>query len=370
MSADRGIRLAGLGTHLPAQVRTNEFWPPSFSPRSESLQRGNILAVERSSTGERVGVAPEIAAAMAALGDDPFRGARRRHVIDDAAEPSDLEVEAVKRALAMARLRPDEIDLLLIDSLVPDRLHPSNAPAVQAKCELVNATCWSLDVGCASFQPQLLTARALIENGTYRNALLVFSSAVSRVLDYTHGWSPSFGDGASAALVTAAPAGYGVLGHWSRTDGSLREGVVYAPVVDGEPRPRWDRYAAPIRLVTLDPVGGKSAGLRSTQFCVEASQGALASAGLTIDDVDFFVCNQSVSWLVDGCRRALGIAEEKTLSTFAEVANIGAAVVPYHLEKAWRAGKLKDGDRVLIYSPGAGLTRAAVVLRWLSPMAP
>jgi len=95
--------------------------------------------------------------------------------------------------------------------------------------------------------------------------------------------------------------------------------------------------------------------------------GALATAGLGIEDVDFFIANQSVGWLVDACRRVLGIAPEKTIDTFAEVGNIGPAVIPYHLERAWHEGLLHDGSVVLIYSPGAGLTRSAVVIRWCPP---
>ena len=367
MPAETNLRILGMATNLPEQIRTNAFWPSSFSPKSEKLQRSNILALEESHAGGSLPLAPEIAAAMAALGNDTFKGAYQRRVLDEDKEPSDMEAEAARRAMAAARVRPDEIDLVMVGSLVPDRLHPSNAPAIQSKCELVNATAWSVDVGCASFQPHLITAAALLRAGAYRRILCVYSSAVSRVLDYSAGWSPSFGDGASAMVLGEGPADHGLLGHWARTDGSLREGVVYAPICGGRAEPHWYRHDGPIRLVSLDHEGGKSAGLRSTQFCVEASNGALANAGLTLDDIDFFICNQSVAWLVDGCRRALGLPEEKTLSTFGEVANIGAAVIPFHLERAWRAGRIKDGSRILIYSPGAGLTRAAVVFRWLAP---
>jgi 3-oxoacyl-[acyl-carrier-protein] synthase-3 len=366
MRADPATRILGIGVCLPEQVRTNDYWPSGFSPRAEKLSRANILALERSTSGGALALRPEITAAMAALGEDPFNGARERRVLADNLEPSDLEAEAARRAMSAAGVRPDEIDLVMVASLVPDRLHPSNAPAVQAKCELVNATAWSVDVGCASFQPHLVTGSALIASGAYRRILCVYSSACSRVLDYSSGWSPSFGDGASAFVLGEGPRGHGLLGHWSRTDGSLREGVVYAPIRDGSAEPRWYQHEGLVRLVSLDAVGGKSAGVRSTEFCVEASKGALADAGLTIDDVDFFLCNQSVGWLVDACRRALGLPESKTMSSFPELANIGAAIIPIHLDRARRAGKIKDGDRILIYSPGAGLTRAAVVYRWLA----
>ena len=92
--------------------------------------------------------------------------------------------------------------------------------------------------------------------------------------------------------------------------------------------------------------------------------GALADAGLRISDVKLLIANQSVAWLVDACRRNLGLAEEQVIDTFGEVANIGAAALPYNLARAQTQGRLSDGDLVLFYSPGAGFTRAASVYRW------
>jgi 3-oxoacyl-[acyl-carrier-protein] synthase-3 len=84
-------------------------------------------------------------------------------------------------------------------------------------------------------------------------------------------------------------------------------------------------------------------------------------------DVALYVGNQSVGWFVDACRRGLGLPADKAIDTFGEVANIGAAAVLFNLERAHRTGRLKDGDVVLIYSPGAGFTRAAVAYRWKAP---
>lgn len=363
-----GVGILGMGSFLPPTIRGNDYWPSSFKPTDDAKRRKDFLAIERAPDGEKNPIAPEIAAAMARFAGDPFWGARKRHVIDDEMNTSDMEAEAARRAMRQAGVRPDEIDLVIVHSLTPDQLMPSNAPALQAKLELTNAAAWSLDVSCASFQPQLLTAAALIRSGVYRRILLVQSQAGSRVIDYTTPGSTALGDAATAAVVGEVPQGYGLLANWTRTDGSLREGVVIAPTAGGEPQRRWwDKDRGTTCFTTFDARVGKSAGLRSTEFCREACLGALANAGLGIDDVALYVGNQSLGWLVDACRRALGLPEEKTMDTFAEVANIGAPAILFNLERAHRAGKLKDGDVVLMYSPGAGFTRAAAVYRWLAP---
>lgn len=360
----RSAGILGIGWHLPPHVRGNDFWGPGFAKRKAPQDSGDIIAVECDARGAPVRLPDAIAASMAAFGDDPFKGARRRHVIADSADPSDMEAAAGREALRAAGARPDDIDLLIVGSIVPDRLSPSNAPAVQAKCELTQATAWSLDVGCASFLAHVEAAAGVIRAGVYRRVLIVVSCAASRVLDYEEGLSTIFGDGAAAAVMGEVRPGYGMIGHWSRTDGSLREGVVFAPIVEGKPERRWDLCPGRVRLTSLDLAAAKRAGQGATEYCREACLGALDAAGLTIADVSLFIANQSVGWLVDACRRALGLPREKVMDTFAEVANIGAAAIPYNLARAQAEGRLRDGDIVLLYAPGAGFTRTANVYRW------
>lgn len=349
---------------MPKTIRGNDYWPAAFRQRGEQVCRKDVIAVDRNSQGGRPEMPPAVAAAIAALGDDPFHGARLRHVIDDGAEVSDMEAEAVRRALRAAGTRPDEIGLVMVSSTVPDCLLPSNGPAIQAKCELVNATAWSVELGCASIQPQLVAAAALLRDGVCSRAMIVASTATSRIVDYAEPVSALLGDGASAAVIGPLPPGHGLLGQWMRTDGSLRDGVVHAPVVDGKPQRRWDRVAGPIRATSFDLDVAKTAGRRAAEFCREACHGALAAAGLDLKDVSLFVSNQVTGWFVDACRRALDLPEGRAVNTFPEVGNIGAAAVIYNLARAQRDGRLKDGDVVLMYSQGAGLTRVAAVYRW------
>jgi 3-oxoacyl-[acyl-carrier-protein] synthase-3 len=163
------------------------------------------------------------------------------------------------------------------------------------------------------------------------------------------------------------PAGFGILGQWQRTDGSLRDGIVLAPVVDGRAERQWWKTPVVPQLASFDADVGKTAGLRAGEFCREASFGALERAGLRLEDVDLYVGNQSLGWFVDACRRALGLPLEKTFHTFAEVANIGDAAILFNVHAARAAGKVRHGSTLLLYSPSAGFTRSAVVLRWYAP---
>ncbi|MDX2024338.1 MAG: 3-oxoacyl-[acyl-carrier-protein] synthase III C-terminal domain-containing protein [Deltaproteobacteria bacterium] len=363
----KASRIAGLGVWLPPQRRGNDHWPSTWKPLSESARRKDILALERTSGGDTPELAPEIVQAMRAHDADPFRGARFRHVIDDGMEVSDMEALAARAAMADAQIEPQEIDLVLVASPVPDRILPGNGPALAHKCGLVNAVAWNYEVGCAVFLPMLVTADALIRTGAYKNVLVVASSALTRVLDYTAPMSAAFGDGAAAAVITAGPDGFGLLGHWMRTDGALREGAVFAPVVQGQPVRAWTRANGEVRLMSFDPDAIKNAGRQAVHYCKEACAGALQAAGKTMNDMALYVGAQSQGWFVEGCRLGLGLPAEKTIDTFAEVANIGPATLLFNLHQARSLGRLHPGDHVLMYSPGVGLTRAAACYRVAEP---
>ena len=59
---------------------------------------------------------------------------------------------------------------------------------------------------------------------------------------------------------------------------------------------------------------------------------------------------------------------EAAIDTFAEVANIGAVAILFNLERALKERRVGAGDLVLMYSPGAGFTRAALVYRVGEPL--
>lgn len=361
--------IVGLGSALPAAVRDNGFWPPAFRERDEERRKRDIVDIERTADGQAVAIPRELAEGAQRYAGDPFRGAVLRHVIGDDEEVSDLEARAVRRALESARLAPEDVDAVLVHSLVPDLLHPSNAPAVQHKAGLSRAAAIAIDVGCASPHAGLVMADGMVRAGAFRRVVVVCSSAASRAVDPGNPASPVFGDGASAFVVAPLPRAQGLLGRYLRTDGSFRDAMVHATMVDGRAERAWYRHQGMIRLASLSPDRARETGRRQVEWCLEACHGALDRAGLTLADVDFFFGPQSIAWLNASLCRALGLPEERTLDTFPEVGNIGSATMAFNLERAARTGRLRGGEVVLAYTPGAGLTRAAVVFR-LPTLAP
>ena len=96
---------------------------------------------------------------------------------------------------------------------------------------------------------------------------------------------------------------------------------------------------------------------------VEVVNGALKRAGLSIQDVGFFVTHQPVHWAGNAWREALGIPEDRFFETFQKYGNIANCSAPMNLLEAIERKFIKERDTVLITSSGAGENHIAVLER-------
>src|SRR5580658_8324080 len=129
MDETMNAAIVGMGWFLPKKIRGNDYWSSSRHRRSQEALSKDMLTIERNVCGDDVDISAALREATRALGDDPFQGARQRHVLGEDEEVSDMEAEATRRALRAAGIRPDKVDLILVSSTVPDLLLPLNAPA-------------------------------------------------------------------------------------------------------------------------------------------------------------------------------------------------------------------------------------------------
>lgn len=360
MNHGEGIGIHAVGLFLPDEVRTNDWWPTtvvegwrdSFEQRLR--QTGGGANAAEPTEGERL--ARE---AMAALGDDPFRGAVERRVIDDGMTSSDMEVAAARDALDRAECRVEDIDLLISHALVPDFLATNNGCTVQHELGLPQS-CFvtSLDVAGNAFSQQLEIASAMIASGRCRRALVTQSCAQSRLLPVDEPHAPWFGDAASAVVIGPVTDGRGLVGSHHRTSGSLQ-----GSLVAGVPGRRWyDDEAAIVYNASMDATRGLIRGL--VDMAKETVLAALTDAGVRPDDVDFYACHQAFPWLRSVTQRHAGLSRARYVDTFDWAASVAAVNVPLVLAMGEREGLLRDGDLVATFTGGSGITCSSAVLRW------
>jgi 3-oxoacyl-[acyl-carrier-protein] synthase-3 len=107
---------------------------------------------------------------------------------------------------------------------------------------------------------------------------------------------------------------------------------------------------------------------RAVRVVVESSNAALAKAGLTTADVDWFLPHQANARIVSASASRLKIPAERCIVNIDRFGNTSAASIPIALAEAADDGRLSDGDIVLSCGFGAGMTWSSAVLRWGRPV--
>ncbi len=284
-------------------------------------------------------------------------GIRERRIVADDETVSTMAVEAGKRALEVAHLAPSSLDLIIVGTNSPDRLVPGSAFLVQHAIGATKAAAFDIAAGCSSFIHALATAYQFISSGAYENILVVGSDAVSRYINWEdRGTCILFGDGAGAVVVQAKGVASDMLQFLLGSDGGGAD-LLYVPGV-------CDR-------TTGTPPNGHHVimeGREVFKFAVttmaEASRQVVKDAGLQISDIDLFIPHQANDRIIQAAARSLGIPSEKVFVNLEHYGNLSAASPAVALCEAVEQGRLKAGDLVILVAFGAGLSWAAMVLRW------
>jgi 3-oxoacyl-[acyl-carrier-protein] synthase-3 len=346
--------ILGIGVFLPEQIRRNDWWPDDVVEnwRKRIAERPEYGVPD--DEGRRL-----VFAARDELSEDPFSGCTERRVMSPDMSAIDMEAAAAERALNKASVDLEDIDLLLLESSVPDRLTTNIACSLHERLGLPK-TCFTLTVEgiCNGFQQQFTLADAMIRSGRARRALLVQSSSLSRVLPYEMPHSAIFGDGATAVVVGPVSEGKGLLGAAHRTNGTFNNTVV--TTVAGA------RWFDPGRLVY------QFVSAKNTQMMVEALpelardtiHAALAQTQFGPLDVDFYASHQGVRWYRRVTQTYAGLDNARYVETFPWAASLISANMPLVLSVALDEGLLHDGDLVVTQGGGSGVSISSLVLRW------
>ncbi len=290
-------------------------------------------------------------------------GIESRHFAEEDVVTSDLAVAACGSALDVARVTPDRVDLILCASVTGDTPFPATAIWVQRK---LGVSCPSFDVNaaCAGFSYGLATATAFVKAGMADTVLLVGAEVFSRILDFTdRGTCVLFGDGAGATVVQAAEAA-GIEGTVLGADGTAAE-ILMMPGGGSREPASVETVAAGRHNIQMP--NGREVFKRAVTEMAAACRELLEKSGYTPDDVDVLIPHQANARIMKAVGERLGIGDDRAVIDVAEVGNTSAASIPIALDRAWRAGRIGEGDLVLFTSFGAGLTWGATLVRWTMP---
>ncbi len=285
-------------------------------------------------------------------------GIRRRHRVAEGQHTSHLAIAAVDDLLAH---HPDvaigDVDYLIVGSSTPDYAYPSVSAMLQAHYGLPR-TVGALDIStaCAGFAYGINLASGLIGTGQIRRALVIVADALTRSVDYTdRSTAVLFGDGAGAALVeySAQPA---ILGMDAGADGNGGKFLYRTGL-----RTEINGIVDTSRLLRQEGAAVYRWVLENVPRAVER---ILERAGLTLDDIDWFVPHSANMRMIEALAKRLPFPFERTLLSVEEYGNTSAVSIPLALVPAVRDGRVLPGQRLLLMGFGGGLVTAGNVLVW------
>lgn len=352
------VGIIGMGTYLPEHVRTNDWWPADEVARWHDRMAHRATQPAPPAAGLSSG-ARRTLAAMARYGDDPFRGARTRRVMDPAMTTSEMEAHAARAALAAAELAPGAIDAILSQTPVPEHLMVNGATITHRLLGLSpRALALGTEAACNAFAVHASLAAALIESGRARHVLSVHSSAITRVHGPVQPHSAWWGDGAAAAVFGPVTSGRGLLAAVNHADGGRCDALVL-----GTPEgPWWEGGAVTTHSLNRDHTRDMLMGMIDRGGAAIAD--ALAAAGVAPAEVGYLATHQSTPWFTDEVAAEAGLTHARTMVTFPQLANMNSVNVPYILSEGVRTGALRPGDVAVTFSGGLGETWSSLVFRW------
>jgi 3-oxoacyl-[acyl-carrier-protein] synthase-3 len=290
-------------------------------------------------------------------------GIRERHIAEPGVGTSALATEAARAAIAQAGLTPADITFIVVGTTTPDMFFPSTACLVQHALGADRAWGFDLAGACSGFTFSLSVGAQMVASGAHDHALVIGADIMSSIIDYTdRATCILFGDGAGAAVVSAAADGeaLGIIDWAHQVDGS--GGAALCMPAGGSRQP------ASIETVQQRLHYVKQDGQSVFKFAVKNTEDicrrVLERNGLRPEQVDLFVSHQANRRIITSAAERLGLDPARVMINIEKYGNTTAATIPLALDDARREGRLKRGDLVLLASVGAGFTVGSVLLHW------
>jgi 3-oxoacyl-[acyl-carrier-protein] synthase-3 len=354
------VSIVGLGAWLPEEVRTNDAWPENFGVRQHPPSDRVLNDIQPS---EDPVAAAILERHLLAEAQDPFLGAKLRRVAPDHVSAAEAESQACLRALEDAGVAPEDVDLVLTQSLVFDRPGPFTAPTVAHRIGAHRALALTVDSVCSSGVTQLQVARAYLESGLARVVVVAQSHLILRAVPFLHPATPGLGDAAAAMVLMKGQGGLRLLSVVGRTHGEYALSVVWVRGADDSVDQRWFKAGGDFRVGSRDPQGTAYLMRETVCFGAKTVSEAARLADVDVKQIRVLASVQPRGFIPEAIAERMGLARECAVTTYEEIAHVGACGPGLNLQKARALGMLEPGAHVALYAQGAGFTRAAAILQ-------
>ena len=309
-------RIVGTGSYLPPRIITN-------SELEKSLDTTDEWITSRT-------------------------GIKERRIVEDQ-NTCDLALEASINALEMAELKTSEIDLIILATTTPDKIFPATATTLQDR---IGASCPAFDLQavCAGFVFALTTAQQYIENGVFKNILVVGSETMSKIVDWNdRSTAILFGDGAGAVLLSKDNA-TGIKHSKICSDGSFLSSLhVNNNGIN--------------KTGTIEMAGNEVYRIAVNRLS-DLAEETLKDCNMTSDDLAWMVPHQANIRIISAVAKRINLPMNKVILTIEKHGNTSAASIPLALDVAVRDGRINKGDNLLFEGIGGGFSWGGLLVEY------
>lgn len=308
-----GSKILSFGHYQPSRVLTNDDLAQLVDTNDEWIQSRVGIKARRIADGETV---------------------------------ADMAAFAAEKALAASGLNTADIDFIVVATCSSADRSPNVACRVAGKLGIASPAAFDVNTACSGFSYALALADHAIRAGSARNAIVIGAEKLSEITDWSdRSTCVIFGDGAGAAVVTAAADGEEpgvgpVVWGSDPSDAIAIEGWRPYIVQEGQRVFRWATTSVPAI---------------AREICEKA--------GVRPEDLGGFVPHQANLRIIEPVARKLGVDPEVVARDIVESGNTSAASIPLALSKMIERGEVKSGTPILLVGFGGGLTYAGQVVR-------
>lgn len=318
-------KITGIGTFVPEKIIDNHYFENIVETNDEWIQ-------------SRTGI-------------------KTRHFAADNEYTSHLCINAARNLEENTGCSFNDVDFIVVATVTPDQVMPSVASQIQNKLGIPATGAIDISAACAGFAYGIILANGLISAGTHKKILVFGAETLTKVTNYEDRTSCIlFGDGAGVVLVEAAE-NTNIL---ATTTGSQGDG--------GK-----DLYLSTRRkqvngqdIITDGKIHQN--GRAVFKWAVNTIAGQMntlpAQCGLTMSDINWFVPHSANLRIIEALCNNSGYPLEQTLESITIYGNTSSASIPLALHRGLRDGKVKKGDKIMMFGFGGGLVYAGLIMEW------
>ncbi|MEM7028720.1 MAG: beta-ketoacyl-ACP synthase III [Chloroflexota bacterium] len=292
-------------------------------------------------------------------------GIRERRIASEKETTASMAIFAAREALDRARIRPADVDLVVVATLTPEHVMPSTASLVQDALGAKNAGAFDLSAGCTGFVYALSTAAGMIRGGAAKVAVVIGAETMSRIIDWEdRSTCVLFGDGAGAVVLQASEEPGGVLSTMLGSDGAGGNHLILP--AGGSKMPTTARTVA--ERQHFMKMNGPEVFRFATRVMGRAAKTACEKAGIELNDIDLFIPHQANTRIIKSATKYLKLNPDKVYENLHKYGNTSSASIPIALCEAIASGQVKEKDNLVFVGFGGGLTWGATVVQWGIPV--